>query len=199
MSLLDKVSTSASDTSGKLSDRRYMRLGGYVAAGFDRGRPLWLEAIWQVTQIVLVSSPFSCSALRVGVLRLFGAKIGRGVRIKPGVRVKFPWRLEIGNDCWIGEDVWFDNLAAIRLGNDCCVSQAAYLCTGSHDWRKPGFDLLARSIMLEDEVWLSARSVVGPGVTAGRGAVLGLGSIATHDLLPGYIYQGAPATPVKRR
>jgi putative colanic acid biosynthesis acetyltransferase WcaF len=199
MIIRDKVSASASHIGGKPPDRRYMRLGSYVAAGFDRGMPLWLEAIWQVMQILLVSSPFSCSALRVGVLRLFGAKIGRGVRIKPGIRVKFPWRLQIGNDCWIGEDVWFDNLAAICLGNDCCVSQAAYLCTGSHDWRKLGFDLLVRSITLEDEVWLSARSVVGPGVTAGRGAVLGLGSVATRDLLPGHIHQGVPAAPVKRR
>src|ERR1041384_7230466 len=92
MTTLDKVQSSV---------RRYMRLGSYVTAGFDRGRPPWLEAVWQVVQILLVGSPFSCSALRVGVLRLFGAKIGRGVRIKPGIRVKFPWRLQIGNDCWI--------------------------------------------------------------------------------------------------
>ena len=196
---LDEVSASACRNGTQPSGRSYMRLGGYVAAGFDRGRPLWLEALWQMVQILLVSSPFSSSALRVGILRRFGAQIGRGVRIKPGIRVKFPWRLEIGNDCWIGEDVWFDNLATIRLGNDCCVSQAVYLCTGSHDWRKLGFDLIARSITLEDEVWLGARSVVGPGVTAGRGAVLGLGSIATHDLLPGHIHQGVPAVPVKPR
>jgi putative colanic acid biosynthesis acetyltransferase WcaF len=190
MTTLDKVQSSV---------RRYMRLGSYVTAGFDRGRPPWLEAVWQVVQILLVGSPFSCSALRVGVLRLFGAKIGRGVWIKPGIRVKFPWRLQSGNDCWIGEGVWFDNLAAIRLGNDCCVSQATYLCTGSHDWRKLGFDLLVRPITLEDEVWLGARSVVGPGVTARRGAVLSLGSVATRDLLPGHIHQGVPAVPVKSR
>jgi putative colanic acid biosynthesis acetyltransferase WcaF len=195
----DEVSAPAHDAARTLSDRHYMQLGGYMAAGFDRGRPMWFEAIWQVVQILLVSSPFSCGALRVSVLRWFGAQIGRGVRIKPGIRVKFPWRLHIGNDCWIGEDVWFDNLAVIHLGDDCCVSQSVYLCTGSHDWRKLGFDLMTRSITLEDEVWLAARSVVGPGVTAGRGAVLALGSVATRDLLPGYIHQGVPAVPVKQR
>jgi putative colanic acid biosynthesis acetyltransferase WcaF len=59
--------------------------------------------------------------------------------------------------------------------------------------------LIARPIRLEDEVWLAARSVVGPGVTAGRGAVLGLGSVATRNLMPGCIHYGVPATPVKPR
>jgi putative colanic acid biosynthesis acetyltransferase WcaF len=199
MSRLNEKSAPVCYAGRKPSDRRYMRLAGYAAEGFDRGRPIWLEGIWQVVQVLLVSSRLSCSALRIGILRIFGAKIGRGVTIKPGIRVKFPWRLHIGNDCWIGEDVWFDNLAEIHLGDDCCVSQAVYLCTGSHDWRKLGFDLIVRSITLEDEVWLAARSVVGPGVTAKRGAVLGLGSVATRDLLPGHIHQGVPAAPVKRR
>jgi putative colanic acid biosynthesis acetyltransferase WcaF len=187
------------DEIAERTHRRYMRLDTYVSAGFDRGRSILIEASWQAVQLLLVTSPLSCNALRIGALRMFGARIGCGVRIKPGVRVKFPWRLRIGDHCWIGEDAWFDNLAEIRMGNHCCVSQAVYLCTGSHDWRKTGFDLMVGSIRLEDEVWLAARSIIGPGVTAGRGAVLGLGSVATRNLLPGYIHQGVPATPVKPR
>lgn len=198
MSRMKERSAPACYSDNKQAGRQYMRLDTYHAK-FDRGRPLWLEALWQIAQLALVTSAFSCSALRVRVLRLFGAQIGHRVRIKPGLRVKFPWRLTVGDDCWIGEDVWLDNLAEIRLGDQCCVSQAAYLCTGSHDWRKTGFDLIVRSITLEDEVWLGARSAVGPGVTAGRGSVLSLGSVATRDLLPGLIYQGVPAAPIRRR
>jgi putative colanic acid biosynthesis acetyltransferase WcaF len=176
-----------------------MRLDLYRATGFDRGRTLYLEAAWQLVQILVVRSPLSSSWLRGAALKLFGAQIGRGVTIRAGVRVKFPWRLQVGNHCWIGEDVWFDNLAEIRIGNHCCISQGAYLCTGSHDWQKLGFDLVVRPITLEDEVWLAARSVVGPGVVCGRGAVLGLGSIATRNMISQYIHQGVPAIPVKSR
>jgi putative colanic acid biosynthesis acetyltransferase WcaF len=176
-----------------------VRLDLYSAEGFDRGRSAWVEALWLLVQRVFLTSPLWGMQLRILVLRLFGARIGRGVTIKPGVRVKFPWRLQVGNHCWIGECVWLDNLAEIRIGNHCCLSQGAYLCTGSHDWRRVRFDLVVKPIALEDEVWLAARSVVGPGVTARRGAVLSLGSVATRDLLPWHIHQGVPARPAKPR
>jgi len=58
---------------------------------------------------------------------------------------------------------------------------------------------MTKPIVLEDQVWLAARSIVGPGVTVGSGAVLSLGSIASRDLLAWKIYQGSPAIAVKPR
>lgn len=174
-----------------------VRLDRYPAA-FDRGRPRWVEAIWILTQMLLGPSVVP-AVVRVLALRSFGARVGRGVTVKPGVKVKFPWRLEVGNHCWIGERAWLDNLAEIRIGDHCCVSQGAYLCTGSHDWSRPSFDLIVAPIILEEGTWIAACAVVGPGVTAGRGSVLALGSVATRDLLPWQVHQGVPASPVKRR
>jgi len=176
-----------------------MRLDLYRPKQFNRGRALWIEMLWLLVQLLALTSPLSCNALRRFVLTLFGARIGRKVTIKPGVRVKFPWRLDIGNNSWIGEGVWLDNLADIRIGNHCCISQGAYLCTGSHNWRSIDFELIVKPITLEDGVWLAARTVVGPGVTAGQGAVLSLGSVATQDLAPRQIHQGVPALPIKAR
>ena len=51
------------------------------------------------------------------------------------------WRLQVGQACWLAEDAWLDNLAPISLGDRVCLSQGAYLCTGNHDFRSPGFDL----------------------------------------------------------
>jgi putative colanic acid biosynthesis acetyltransferase WcaF len=175
-------------------------LGAYTPPpGFARGRPALVEALWMLVQAIFVSSFIPGSRHRAMLLTLFGARIGKGVVLKPGIRVKFPWRLGIGDNSWIGENAWIDNLAPVAIASDCCVSQDAYLCTGSHDWSAPGFDLITAPITLEPGAWVAARATVGPGVTIGRGAVLGLGSVASRDLDPWTVYAGVPAVAVKQR
>ena len=56
---------------------------------------------------------FPISGFKRFLLRLFGAKIGKGVVIKPCVNIKYPWKLRIGNYVWIGENVWIDNLDTV--------------------------------------------------------------------------------------
>jgi putative colanic acid biosynthesis acetyltransferase WcaF len=160
-----------------------------------------------VTQILwfFVGSPLLAaywlpmSGVKVKILKLFGAKIGAGVRIKPGVRVKFPWELEVGDHVWIGEGVWLDNLAKISIADHGCISQDAYLCTGNHDWTDPQFTLITKEIQLGEGCWIGARATVGPGVTVGAGAILGLGSVTSKSLEPMTIYAGNPAIAIKPR
>lgn len=137
--------------------------------------------------------------LKVAVLRLFGARIGRGVVIKPAVNIKYPWLLSVGDHVWIGEEVWIDNLTHVRIGSHACLSQGAMLLTGNHDYRTPGFELLVKPITLEDGAWIGARAVVCPGVTVRSHAVLAVGSVATRDLDAYTIYQGNPAVAVRKR
>ena len=176
-----------------------MRLDAYHNRSFSRGKPAWLEALWIFAQWAFLRSQIPGSPQRRLILRMFGARIGRGVTIKPGVRVKFPWRLTIGDHSWIGEDVWIDNLAAVAIGSHCCISQGAYLCSGNHDWAAVAFDLRAEPIRICDSVWIGARSVVAPGVTIGEGSILALGSIATRTTPAWTINSGNPAKPVRSR
>jgi putative colanic acid biosynthesis acetyltransferase WcaF len=113
--------------------------------------------------------------------------------------VKFPWRLAVGDHSWLGERVWIDNLGEVAIGTDCVLSQGVYLCTGSHDWSRESFDLIVKPIRIEDEVWVAARAMIGPGVEIGRGAVLTFGSVATQDLPAGWICAGHSALPIKPR
>lgn len=176
-----------------------MRLDRFSSAGFNRGASRTLEACWLAANALLLSSWLPGSRWRVGLLRAFGAQVGNGVVIKPGVRVKFPWRLHIGHNCWIGEDVWIDNLAEVRIGANVCLSQAAYFCTGSHDWSSEEFDLISKTIVVHDMAWVAARATVGPGVVIGEGAVLGLASTTSKDLSPWTINAGTPAREVGSR
>lgn len=141
--------------------------------------------------------PFS--GLKVRLLRAFGAKVGKGVVVKPGVNVKYPWLLRIGDDTWVGEDAWIDNLAAVTIGSNVCISQGAMLLCGNHNYKKATFDLMVRPITIEDGAWVGAQTVVCPGVTAHSHSVLAVGSVASRDMDAFAIYRGNPAVRVAER
>ena len=177
-----------------------MRLDQYSVGDYTPGASLWKQLLWYFVGFPLVRSYFlPFSGLKVWLLRVFGAQIGQGVRLKPGIRVKFPWRLTVGDHVWIGEDVWLDNLASVTIGDQVCISQGVYLCTGNHDWSKPEFSLKPQPIVVEADSWLGAQSRVAPGVTIGQGAILTLGSVAVKSLDSMMVYQGNPAIAIKKR
>lgn len=158
------------------------------------------QAAWYFCNILLMRNPLlPGSWFRVGLLRLFGARVGRGVVIKPSVSIKFPWKLRVGDHAWIGEHVWIDNLAEVSIGDSCCISQGALLLCGNHDYTKENFDLITGAIKLEEGVWIGARALVAPGITCHSHAVLTAGSIATRSLEPYGIYQGNPAVLIRKR
>ncbi len=177
-----------------------MRLDKYTVGKYSPGAALWQQLAWYylgspvVKSYWIVGSEFKCR-----VLRWFGARIGEGVRIKPGLKVKFPWRLVVGDFVWLGEDCWIDNVAMVTIDSHTCLSQAVYLCTGNHDWSDPDFRLKEAPIHIQEGCWIAAQAVVGPGVTIGKGAVLGLGSVAARSLEPMTIYAGNPAQAIKAR
>lgn len=156
--------------------------------------------LWHyVNAFVFKSGLLPIYSLKVALLRLFGAKVGQRVHIKPNVNIKYPWNLTIGDDVWIGEEVWLDSLVMIIIGSNVCLSQGALLLTGSHDYKKPTFDLIVNNIVLEEGVWIGAKAVVNLGITVGSHAVLTTGSIATKDMDAYGIYQGNPAVKIRER
>lgn len=177
-----------------------MRLDQYTLGSYTPGAPLWKQLLWYfLGEPIFGSYWLPASALKVRLLRWFGATVGHGVRIKPGVKVKFPWRLSIGDYVWLGEKCWLDNIALITIESHVCISQGVYLCTGNHDWNHPNFALIPAPIVIKQNSWIAARATIGPGVTIGQGAVLCLGSVASHSLEPMTIYAGNPAQAIKQR
>lgn len=166
---------------------------------YKPGRNAVTRAIWHSCNSLLLMSFLPGNAWRRSLLRLFGARIGKGVVIKPRVNVKYPWNLSIGDHSWLGEGVWMDNLGKIVIGSNCCISQGALLLCGNHNYLKATFDLMVGDITLENGVWIGAKALVCPGVTCHSHAVLSAGSTATRNLEAYTIYSGNPATAVRER
>ncbi len=177
-----------------------VNLAEYDNAWYDPGRGKLIRLLWLVINgCVMQAAWLPLSGLRVVLLRMFGAKIGRGVVIKPAVNIKYPWRLDVGDHTWIGEAAWIDNLAQVAIAGHCCISQGVYLCTGNHDWSDPKFGLIVKPITIEGGAWIGAKAIVLPGVTVGEHTILTAGSVASQDLPANRICRGNPATPMRER
>lgn len=176
-----------------------VQLNEFKNPEFNRGASVFKQAVWYVFNACLLNGFIPGSGWRRGLLKLFGAKIGKGVIIKPYVNIKFPWKLIIGDNSWIGERVWLDNLDQLTIGTNCCISQGAMLICGNHDFTKTTFDLFTKPIVLEDGVWIGAGCKVTPGTTFGSHSLLTMGSVAVGNTEPYGIYSGNPAVKVKER
>jgi putative colanic acid biosynthesis acetyltransferase WcaF len=185
---------------GEVTSNATVDLSRFCNADFDRGAGRIKEASWLLLRrLFFGGSLFSGYALRRAILRRFGACVDPGVVIKPRVQITFPWRLRIGANSWLGEECYILNLAPVTIGANVCVSQRAFLCTGSHDWSDATFRLITKPIHVEDGAWICANAFVSPGVTVGRNAVILAGSVVTQDMPADMICQGNPCRPIKRR
>jgi putative colanic acid biosynthesis acetyltransferase WcaF len=171
-----------------------MRLDLYDNSKFDRGASRLKEALWILCQGLFFRNPFPWpSFLRSFLLRLFGARIGRGVVIRSGVNISFPWRFTAGDHVWIGEDVFILSLASVTVGSHVCISQRAFLCSGSHAWWQETFDLQTRPIVVENQVWIAAQAFIGPGVCIGPDSIVGAGTVLMETVPAHSMVKGNPA------
>lgn len=187
-------------TSSATEQPEYLDLSRFkVPPGF-RGRPAWVVQLWWMVQSLLIhTSPQFMYGWRRFLWQLFGAKIGHGVLIRPSARVTYPWKVSIGDCSWIGDRVELYSLGPIDIGSNSVVSQDSYLCAATHDYTKPDFPLVMKPIRIEDQVWIASGCFVAPGITVGRGAVLGARSVALRDIPSAEIWAGYPAKSIKSR
>src|ERR1044071_3098203 len=118
-------------------------------------------------------SPTPMFAWRRVILRLFGAKVGRGVHVYSSARIWAPWNLEIGDNSCLGPFTHCYSVDRIIIGEHSTVSQFAFLCTAGHDIQDPQMRLTHAPIYVGDGAWVAADAFVGAGVRIGDGAVVG--------------------------
>ena len=99
----------------------------------------------------------------------------------------------------MGDDVVLYTLGEITIGAHAVVSQRSYLCTGSHDYTRPSFDIYAKPIRIGEQAWLATDVFVAPGVEIGAGTVVGARSSVFKSLPEGVVAIGSPARVVGPR
>lgn len=156
-------------------------------------RLLWMV----VCTLFFRPSPRPFHAWRRFLLTLFGARLGAHCHIYPRAIVWAPWNLECGDKVGIANDAEIYNPSLIRIGDQATISQGAFLCGASHDYRLDHFPLRTAPITVEKKAWVAARAIVGMGVTISEGCVIGAGSVVTKTMPPWTICAGNPCRVVK--
>lgn len=177
-----------------------MNLFKYSQETFSKGKNSITIILWWFIQSTL----FRCSLhnmylYRAYILKLFGCKVGKGVKIRASAKFYYPWKISINDYSWIGDRAILYSLDNIQIGSNCVISQYAHLCTGSHEIESESFKLITKPIIVEDSVWVAADAFIGQGVTLREGSVIAARSSVYKDSEPWMVYMGNPAKPVKRR
>jgi acetyltransferase-like isoleucine patch superfamily enzyme len=164
--------------------------------------------------------------IRAQLLRWRGARITVRARVASGCAVHRPWCLSIGERCQLEHNVFikatadsarielgrqvfvgfnseFDISEGLRIGDSVLIAPGCFIT--DHNHRHSACMTIAsqgceaKSVLIEDDVWLGAHVVVLPGVTIGRGAIVAAGAVVTQDVVPMSIVAGVPARLISVR
>lgn len=155
---------------------------------------------WKIIYFTLFKySPRFFHSWRILILRIFGAKVGKGVHVYPKVEIWAPWNLIIGDESGIANGVILYSQDKIIIGKRVVISQGSHLCTGTHNFNKKGFPLLTKPITIGDQAWIAAEVFIHPGIVIGNGAVIGSRSVVTKNVNPWMVCSGFPCVELKKR
>ena len=145
-----------------------------------------------------------CNFLKVSLLRLRGAKIGRRPVIYPGVWIATGKNLILGDNVDLAVDVLITSDGGVSIGDRTLVGYRTQILSGNHvipprpvHISDAGHE--AKPVRIGSDVWIGANCIILPGVTISEGAVVAAGSVVTKGVEPFMIVGGVPAKPIRRR
>lgn len=145
---------------------------------------------------------FGARAIRAYVCKRLFRKFGNHVNIEPKVLFFNLSNSEIGDYSGIGMNSY---VGTIRIGKDVMIGEELIAISKNHNYANTQIPMREQGwqndkpIIIEDDVWIGSRVILLPGVTIGKGAIVGAGSVVTKDVGENAIVAGNPAKEIKRR
>lgn len=141
--------------------------------------------------------------------------LGKGLTIGVGCRFEaYPLKrdvttLHFGKNVQVNDYVHITAMKHVYIGNNVLLASKIYISDCSHgsyagdeNDSSPQItpierELHAKSVIIEDNVWIGEFVSILPGVTIGKGTIVGANSVVTKNLPPNVIAVGIPAIPIK--
>jgi acetyltransferase-like isoleucine patch superfamily enzyme len=133
-------------------------------------------------------------------------RLGRNVYVGHQTILKGYHRNElvVGDETWIGQQCFLHAAGGITIGARVGIGPAVKILTSAH--REAGRETAVlfspidtAPVVIEDDADLGIGSILLPGVTIGRGAIVGAGAVVTGDVPAYAIFAGVPARLLRYR
>ena len=128
-------------------------------------------------------------------------KCGKNVNIEKGAL--FSADIELGDNSGIGRDAELE--CGITIGDNVMMGPCVKMYVQNHNFSRTDIpmnqqgDSLVRPIVICDDVWIGANVIILPGVSVGKGCVIGAGSVVTKSIPEYSVVAGNPAKIIKNR
>jgi acetyltransferase-like isoleucine patch superfamily enzyme len=113
--------------------------------------------------------------------------------------IELPSELSVGSGVSIGTYVHMWCHGGISIGDRVLIGSHAAITSVTHDYERADLPPTNKPVVIEDDVWIGTHAVIMPGVTIGKGAIVGANSVVTRDVEPYAIVIGSPARHYKYR
>jgi maltose O-acetyltransferase len=143
-----------------------------------------------------VNGPALPQFLRVHAWNLVGNRLDPTAGISPGCVLTKRRGLTVGPRTFVNYRCYFDLDAPITIGQDVQIGYDVAFVTGSHRIgaaEQRAGEPRAKPIVVEDGVWIGARTTLLGGVVVGEGCVIAAGAVVIRDCEPHGLYAGVPA------
>ena len=113
-------------------------------------------------------------------------------------------KMTIGENTWIGQEVFFHSAGNLRIGNEVGIGPRVMILTSSHEEAGRNLAILHSPlkfapVVIEDHADIGIGAIVLPGVTVGKGAQVGAGSVVTKNVPAYAVVAGNPARILRIR
>lgn len=144
------------------------------------------------------------SLLRAAYWRQRMERVGFGTKFGANVRIECPEKIVVGNNVFVTYNVVLDGRGGLTIEDDTLIGFESTIITNTHKFEDPNIPVrlqgsMSQPVKIGNDVWLGTRVIVLPGVTIGKGAIIGSGSVVTKDIPDFSIAAGAPAKIIGKR
>jgi putative colanic acid biosynthesis acetyltransferase WcaF len=157
--------------------------------------------IWNIVNFLIfrILITNQLNSIRIIILRIFGAKIGKNSGVYSCVKIWSPKNLIMGENSWIGPKCNVYNVGNVIIGNNVTVSQNTHLCGATHDYKSKNFDLIYGDIKILNNTWIAADSFIFMNVSIGPNSIVGARSVVFKTIPQNSIAGGNPAKILKEK